>query len=249
MPTPSSSRFRLTDGRSDAAALRARTGGRAEPALDRLSLHGRRLWRPWRDWVDGGDAAAPAQRKVRAPGRGGAGVAGLRRATGKAVQIFRLAGIYGPGQNALVNLAQGTARRIIKPGQVFNRIHVEDIAGALAASMDRPSPGAIYNVTDDEPAPPQDVVAYAAGLMGVPRRPTCLSNGAALADGRAASMARTSGSQTRRRSRGSAGCCAIRPIARRSQRCAPRATEDEASTSLRRRAASLRLRNGRYSAG
>lgn len=91
--------------------------------------------------------------------------------SGKAVQIFRLSGIYGPGQNALVNLAQGTARRIIKPGQVFNRIHVEDIAGALAASMERPSPGAIYNVTDDEPAPPQDVVAYAAGLMGVASPP------------------------------------------------------------------------------
>jgi hypothetical protein len=91
--------------------------------------------------------------------------------TGKAVQIFRLSGIYGPGQNALVNLEQGTARRIIKPGQVFNRIHVEDIAGALAASMVRPSPGAIYNVTDDEPAPPQDVVAYAAELMGVPVPP------------------------------------------------------------------------------
>ena len=108
-------------------------------------------------------------------------MAGFRRRTGKAVQIFRLAGIYGPGQNALVNLAQGTARRIIKPGQVFNRIHVEDIAGALAASMDRPRPGAIYNVTDDEPAPPQDVVTYAAGLMGVrlppdmPSRPRRLS--------------------------------------------------------------------------
>ncbi len=87
--------------------------------------------------------------------------------TGKCVQIFRLAGIYGPGQNALANLAAGTAKRIVKPGQVFNRIHVEDIARVLAASLDKPRPEAIYNVTDDEPAPPQDVVAYAASLLGV----------------------------------------------------------------------------------
>ena len=83
------------------------------------------------------------------------------------MQIFRLAGIYGPGRNALVNLRDGTARRIVKPGQVFNRIHVEDIAAVLAASIARPRAGAVYNVSDDEPAPPQDVVAYAAGLAGV----------------------------------------------------------------------------------
>ncbi len=83
------------------------------------------------------------------------------------VQIFRLAGIYGPGQSQLVQLARGTAKRIIKPGQVFNRIHVEDIARTLDASLERPRPGAIYNVTDNEPAPPQDVVAFAANLCGV----------------------------------------------------------------------------------
>jgi len=91
---------------------------------------------------------------------------------GPPVHIFRLAGIYGPGQNALANLADGTARRIVKPGQVFNRIHVEDIAGALAESLQHPQPGgAVYNVTDDEPAAPQDVVAYAATLLGVPVPP------------------------------------------------------------------------------
>ena len=91
---------------------------------------------------------------------------------GPPVHIFRLAGIYGPGQNALVNLADGTARRIVKPGQVFNRIHVDDIAGALAVSLGHPQPGgAVYNVTDDEPAPPQDVVAHAASLLGVPVPP------------------------------------------------------------------------------
>jgi len=91
----------------------------------------------------------------------------LGRETGKAVQVFRLAGIYGPGRSPLAKLLRGEAQRIIKPGQVFNRIHVEDIAAALAASLARPSPGAIYNVADDEPAPPQDVVTYAAELAGI----------------------------------------------------------------------------------
>ena len=82
------------------------------------------------------------------------------------VQIFRLSGIYGPGRNAFENLKNGTAKRLIKPGQVFNRIHVADIAGALEASMARPRTR-IFNVTDDEPCPPQDVVTYAAELMGM----------------------------------------------------------------------------------
>jgi nucleoside-diphosphate-sugar epimerase len=80
--------------------------------------------------------------------------------------IFRLAGIYGPGRNPLVKLADGTAHRIVKPGQVFNRIHVADIAATFRAAIARPA-ARLYNVADDEPAPPQDVVAYAAGLMGV----------------------------------------------------------------------------------
>lgn len=86
--------------------------------------------------------------------------------TGRPVAILRLSGIYGPGRNALVNLENGTARRLVKPGQVFNRIHCDDIAGALwhLAEGNR---GGIFNVTDDLPAPPQDVVAYAARLMGI----------------------------------------------------------------------------------
>jgi nucleoside-diphosphate-sugar epimerase len=84
----------------------------------------------------------------------------------KPVQIFRLAGIYGPGRNPILNLVQ-RAQRIIKPGQVFNRIHVEDIAQTLLASLAKPCAGAVYNVTDNEPAPPQDVLTYAADLMGV----------------------------------------------------------------------------------
>ncbi|RED32679.1 nucleoside-diphosphate-sugar epimerase [Rhodopseudomonas thermotolerans] len=80
--------------------------------------------------------------------------------------VFRLSGIYGPGRNQLEKLAAGTATRIIKPGQVFNRIHVADIAAVVAASLSRPLPGAIYNVTDNEPAPPQQVVEFAAELCG-----------------------------------------------------------------------------------
>lgn len=85
---------------------------------------------------------------------------------GKPVAILRLSGIYGPGRNALVNLENGTARRLVKPDQVFNRIHCDDIAGALWQLIDG-NTGGIFNITDDEPAPPQDVVAYAASLMGV----------------------------------------------------------------------------------
>lgn len=87
--------------------------------------------------------------------------------SGKPVQIFRLSGIYGPGRNAITKLRSGTANRLIKPGQVFNRIHVDDIAGILLASLASPRNGAIYNVTDDEPAPPQDVVSLAAELAGL----------------------------------------------------------------------------------
>lgn len=90
----------------------------------------------------------------------------LGQATGRPVAILRLSGIYGPGRNALVNLENGTARRLVKPGQVFNRIHCDDIAGALR-HLAGSNTGGIFNVTDDLPAPPQDVVAYAASLMGI----------------------------------------------------------------------------------
>ena len=85
---------------------------------------------------------------------------------GKTLYILRLSGIYGPGRNVLVNLRTGKARRLIKPGQVFNRIHVEDIGRAIAACFAGEAPGGVYNVTDNEPAPPQDVIVYAAGLLG-----------------------------------------------------------------------------------
>ena len=87
------------------------------------------------------------------------------------VHVFRLAGIYGPGRNQLESLRDGSARRIVKTGQVFSRIHVEDIATVLEASIARPNAGAIYNVCDDEPAPPHEVVEYAAKLLGIPPPP------------------------------------------------------------------------------
>jgi nucleoside-diphosphate-sugar epimerase len=89
----------------------------------------------------------------------------------KRVQIFRLAGIYGPGRSAIDRLRAGTAQRIVKPGQVFNRVHVDDIARVLHAAMTRTGSFAVYNVADDEPAPPQDVIAYAARLLQLPFPP------------------------------------------------------------------------------
>jgi len=90
---------------------------------------------------------------------------------GLPLHIFRLAGIYGPGRGPFEKVRDGTARLIIKPGQVFSRIHVEDIAQVLAASIARPNPGRVYNVCDDAPSPPEDVLAYAAELLGLPRPP------------------------------------------------------------------------------
>jgi nucleoside-diphosphate-sugar epimerase len=95
----------------------------------------------------------------------------LVRRHGSLVHIFRLAGIYGPGRNALDTVRAGRAQRIVKPGQIFSRIHVADIAQVLRASMAKPEPGAIYNVCDDDPAPPADVVAFACDLLGVPCPP------------------------------------------------------------------------------
>ncbi|MFM2391695.1 MAG: hypothetical protein RLZZ437_3250 [Pseudomonadota bacterium] len=92
--------------------------------------------------------------------------------TGLPVHIFRLAGIYGPGRGPFEKVRDGTARRLIKPGQIFSRIHVDDIAATLAASIARPKPGTAYNVCDDDPAPPQDVLTHAAHLLGLPDPPT-----------------------------------------------------------------------------
>ncbi|MFN4353621.1 SDR family oxidoreductase [Parvibaculum sp.] len=117
-------------------------------------------------WVDEATPLEPAvtrsDRRVKAE----AAWTEFAKSNGLPLHIFRLAGIYGPGRNQLIGVLDGTARRIVKEGQIFSRIHVEDIANVLDASMARPNPGAIYNVCDDEPAPASDVVAYAAELLG-----------------------------------------------------------------------------------
>lgn len=96
---------------------------------------------------------------------------GLHSTHGLPVHIFRLAGIYGPNRGPFTKVRNGTARRIIKEGQVFSRIHVEDIAQTIAASIAQPNPGQIYNVCDNDPAPPQDVIGHAAELLGLPLPP------------------------------------------------------------------------------
>ncbi len=100
--------------------------------------------------------------------------------TSLGLHIFRLAGIYGPGRNQLLSMKDGTAQRIVKQGQVFSRIHVDDIAKALLCSIDKPNPGRAYNVCDDEACPPQEVVAYAAALLGLPQPPEIPFESAAL---------------------------------------------------------------------
>jgi nucleoside-diphosphate-sugar epimerase len=112
-------------------------------ALAAQSVEGARRVGAERDWLDVG------------------------RGMGLTVTVFRLPGIYGPGRSALDRLRRGAAQRIAAPGQVFSRIHVDDLAAGLAASIAQPRAGGIYNLCDDEPAPNSDVIAFAAGLLGV----------------------------------------------------------------------------------
>jgi nucleoside-diphosphate-sugar epimerase len=118
------------------------------------------------DWVDEDSALVPTGARSARRVAAEAGWRALRGA-GLPAHVFRLAGIYGPDRSAFDQLRAGTAKRIVKPGQVFSRIHVADIATVLEASIARPEPGTVYNVCDDEPAPPQDVVAFATMLAGV----------------------------------------------------------------------------------
>lgn len=118
-------------------------------------------------WVDEATPLTPATQR----GKWRVAAEAAWQALDPRVHIFRLAGIYGPGRGPFAKVRAGTARRIVKPGQVFSRIHVEDIAQVLAASMARPRPGAVYNLCDDDPAPPQDVIGYAADLLGLPQPP------------------------------------------------------------------------------
>ena len=122
-------------------------------------------------WVDEGSELCPTGARGRRRVAAEAAWLDLWHRHGVPVHVFRLAAIYGPGRSAFDALRAGTARRIYKPGHVFSRIHVEDLASVLITSIERPRPGTVYNVCDDEPAEPQAVVAHAAALLGVPAPP------------------------------------------------------------------------------
>ncbi|MHA7887598.1 SDR family oxidoreductase [Roseicyclus sp.] len=122
-------------------------------------------------WVDEETPLTPSTARGRARVAAEGEWQALFHAHGLPLHIFRLAGIYGPGRGPFAKVREGTARRIVKPGQVFSRIHVEDIAQVLIASMAHPQAGAVYNLCDDDPAPPQDVIAHAAELLGLPVPP------------------------------------------------------------------------------
>ena len=118
-------------------------------------------------WVDENSALKPSSDRARRRIAAEADWAGLAVEYELPLIIFRLPGIYGPGRSALDTVRAGKARRVYKDGQVFSRMHVSDIAAALHASMDGPDAHDLYNLADDEPAPPQDVIAYACELLGV----------------------------------------------------------------------------------
>lgn len=122
-------------------------------------------------WVDEATPLAPTTERGRIRVLAESQWQSLAREARLPLHIFRLAGIYGPGRGPFEKVRNGTARRIIRENQFFSRIHVEDIATVLAASIARPDPGAIYNVADDDPAPPEDVLIEAARLLGLPAPP------------------------------------------------------------------------------
>lgn len=134
---------------SSTAVYGDRGGGWAfeDDPLNAASLEGARRVRAERDWLDAGQGM------------------------GLTVQIFRLPALYGPGRSPLDKLRKGTARIVRKPGQIFNRIHVDDAVSGLFASMARPRPGAAYTLCDDEPAPADTVMEWAADRLGLPRPP------------------------------------------------------------------------------
>ncbi|WP_292050884.1 MULTISPECIES: SDR family oxidoreductase [unclassified Brevundimonas] len=128
-------------------------------ALNAASLEGARRVRAERDWLDGA------------------------RGMGLTVQIFRLPGFYGPGNNILERLKAGRAKRVRKPGQIFNRVHISDVVSGLFASMAAPRPGAIYNLTDDEPAPAHEITEWAAHRLGLPLPPEVDLDDPSVSDG------------------------------------------------------------------
>jgi nucleoside-diphosphate-sugar epimerase len=118
-------------------------------------------------WVDEDSELAPTSARARRRVAAERAWLDLHRKSGLPLHVFRLAGIYGPGRSALDQVRAGTAKRIHKPGQVFSRIHVEDIARVLEASIARPDPGRVYNLCDDAAAAPAEVIAYACELLGL----------------------------------------------------------------------------------
>lgn len=119
-------------------------------------------------WVDETDAAAPTSERSRERAEAERAWLAAAERHEQVLTIFRLAGIYGPGRNTLERLLAGTEKRIDKPEQVFNRIHRDDIVAAVLAAIEAGEDAdGIFNLTDDEPAPPQDIVAYGAQLLGI----------------------------------------------------------------------------------
>jgi len=167
-------------GQADALLISAAPDERGDPVLEALgdALAGARLrgvvllstvgvyGDRGGGWVDETAALEPVHERSRPRVAAEQAWQAFGRAHGVPVAILRLSGIYGPGQNALVNVRLGRARNIDKPGQVFNRIHVDDIAQAIDAAFARQADG-VFNVTDDEPTPPGDPIVFAAGLIGV----------------------------------------------------------------------------------
>ena len=154
-----------------AAARRALTENRERIRwIGYLSTNG--VYGDWGgDWVDEKSALRATGERARRRIKAEADWMSLARTCGLPLTVFRLPGIYGPGRSALDTVRAGSARRIVKAGQVFSRAHVDDIAAALRASVDNPSAGRLFNIADDLPAPPQDVIAFACELLGVPPPP------------------------------------------------------------------------------
>lgn len=126
------------------------------------------------DWVDENDKPLPGNERSRRRVLAEKQWLNLWETHGVPIHIFRLAGIYGPTRNALDSVLTGRAKRIHKPGHAFSRIHVDDIVQVLLASMSTPNSGSIYNVCDNEPAPPSEIISYASQLLGI--KPPPLEN-------------------------------------------------------------------------
>lgn len=176
---------RAAIARADAILVSAAPGPEGDPALAAFGADLARARPRWLGylsttgvygdhqgaWVDETTPLTPSTRRGHERVAAERAWQDLATANDLPLHVFRLAGIYGPGRGPFAKVRAGTARRIVKPGQVFSRIHAADIAQVLLASIHAPRPGAIYNICDDDPAPPEDVIAYAAELLHRPLPP------------------------------------------------------------------------------